>query len=81
MPGFIDGHHHQFETALRSFLADGILINDGRPESAHNYYELILQKLSMVYRPQDVFINEVFGGIAQIDAGMTAVMDISQIHH
>src|SRR5262249_19935645 len=28
MPGFIDTHHHQFETALRSFLADGILIGD-----------------------------------------------------
>src|SRR5215468_4770748 len=28
MPGFIDTHHHQFETALRSFLADGVLIND-----------------------------------------------------
>ena len=34
MPGFIDAHHRQFETALRSFLADGILINDGRPGSA-----------------------------------------------
>ena len=81
MPGFIDAHSHQFETALRSFLADGILINDGRPESAHNYYELILQKLSLGYRPQDVYINELFAGIAQIDAGVTAVMDISQIHH
>ena len=80
-PGFIDAHSHQFETALRSFLADGILINDGRPESALNYYETILQKFSMVYRPQDVFINELFAGIAQIDAGVTAVMDISQIHH
>jgi cytosine/adenosine deaminase-related metal-dependent hydrolase len=81
MPGFIDAHSHQFETALRSFLADGILINDGRPESAHNYYESILQKLSMGYRPQDVYINELFAGVAQIDAGVTAVMDISQIHH
>src|SRR5271157_179147 len=81
MPGFIDAHHHQFETALRSLLADGILINDGRPENAHNYYESILQKLSMVYRPQDVYISELFGGIAQIDAGVTATMDISQIHH
>jgi cytosine/adenosine deaminase-related metal-dependent hydrolase len=81
MPGFIDGHHHQFETCLRSVLADGILINDGRPESAHNYYESILQKFSMVYRPQDVFINEVVGGVAQIDAGVTGVMDVSQIHH
>jgi 5-methylthioadenosine/S-adenosylhomocysteine deaminase len=81
MPGFIDAHSHQFETALRSFLADGILINDGRPESAHNYYESILQKLSLGYRPQDVYINELFAGVAQIDAGVTAVMDISQIHH
>ena len=81
MPGFIDTHHHQFETALRSFLADGILINDGRPESTHNYYESILQKLSLGYRPQDVYINELFGGIAQIDAGVTATMDVSQIHH
>lgn len=23
MPGFVDSHHHQFETALRGFLADG----------------------------------------------------------
>ena len=83
MPGFIDAHSHQFETALRSFLADGILINDGRPESAHNYYESVLQKLSLGYRPQDVYINELFAGIAQIDAGVTAVMDISSvaIHH
>jgi 5-methylthioadenosine/S-adenosylhomocysteine deaminase len=81
MPGFIDAHSHQFETALRGFLADGILINDGRPESAHNYYESILQKLSMGYRPQDVHINELFAGLPQIDAGVTAVMDISQIHH
>ena len=27
----------------------------------------------MVYRPQDVYINELFGGVAQIDAGVTAV--------
>ena len=81
MPGFIDTHHHLFETALRSFLADSILINDGRPGSALNYYEMILQKLSTVYRPEDVFINELFGSIAQLDAGVTTVMDVSQIHH
>jgi 5-methylthioadenosine/S-adenosylhomocysteine deaminase len=81
MPGFIDTHHHQFETALRSFLADGILINDGKSHSAVNYYEYILQKFSMVYRPQDVYINELFGSIAQLDTGVTTVMDVSQIHH
>ncbi|WP_439154309.1 amidohydrolase family protein [Yoonia sp.] len=81
MPGFVDTHHHQFETALRSQLANGILVNDGRPENASNYYETILQGFSMVYRPEDVYINELFGGIAQLDAGVTTVMDVSQIHH
>jgi 5-methylthioadenosine/S-adenosylhomocysteine deaminase len=81
MPGFIDTHHHLFETALRSFLADAILINDGRPESAYNYYEMILQKLSQAYRPEDVYVNELYGSIAQLDAGVTTVMDVSQIHH
>ena len=44
MPGFIDTHHHQFETALRSFLADGVLINDGSGSAAGTttYYEYIL---------------------------------------
>src|SRR6186713_3257718 len=36
MPGFIDTHHHQFETALRSFLADGILLPDGTPGGVIN---------------------------------------------
>lgn len=48
MPGFIDTHHHQFETALRSFLPDGILINDGTPAGAINYLDYILFKFAPV---------------------------------
>lgn len=81
MPGFIDTHHHQFETALRSLLADAILVNDGRPESVANYYEWMLQKFSLHYTPDDVYVSELFGGLAQLDAGVTTVMDVSQIHH
>ncbi|MFN0303632.1 MAG: amidohydrolase family protein [Burkholderiales bacterium] len=81
MPGFIDTHHHQFETALRSFLADGLLFNDGKPHGAINYFEYILGKFAPVYRPQDVYINELFGSLSQLDAGVTTVHDISQIHH
>ena len=83
MPGFIDTHHHQFETALRSFLANGILINDGSgsPSADPTYYEYILLKFAPVYRPEDVYINELFGGLAQLDAGVTTVHDVSQIHH
>jgi cytosine/adenosine deaminase-related metal-dependent hydrolase len=81
MPGFIDTHHHQFETALRSFLADGLLFNDGQPHGAINYFEYILGRFAPVYRPEDVYINEVFGGLSQLDAGVTTTHDISQIHH
>ena len=83
MPGFIDTHHHQFETALRSFLADGVLINDGSGSASGSptYFEYILLKFAPVYRPQDVYINELFGGLSQLDAGVTTVHDVSQIHH
>jgi len=83
MPGFIDTHHHQFETALRSFLADGVLINDGSGSvsGSTTYYEFILLTFAPVYRPQDVYINELFGGLSQLDAGVTTVHDVSQIHH
>jgi 5-methylthioadenosine/S-adenosylhomocysteine deaminase len=83
MPGFIDTHHHQFETALRSFLADGVLINDGSGSlsGSTTYFEFILNKFAPVYRPQDVYINELFGALSQLDDGVTTVHDVSQIHH
>jgi 5-methylthioadenosine/S-adenosylhomocysteine deaminase len=83
MPGFIDTHHHQFETALRSFLADGVLINDGSGSvsGSTTYYEYVLNKFAPVYRPQDVYINELFGGLSQLDDGVTTVHDVSQISH
>jgi 5-methylthioadenosine/S-adenosylhomocysteine deaminase len=33
------------------------------------------------YRPQDVYVSELFGGLSQLDAGVTTVLDISQINH
>ena len=34
-----------------------------------------------MYRPEDVYISELFGGLAQLDDGVTTVHDVSQIHH
>jgi 5-methylthioadenosine/S-adenosylhomocysteine deaminase len=83
MPGFIDTHHHQFETAMRGWLADGVLIIDGSnsPSGSRTYFENILLRFSPVYRPQDVYINELFAGLSQLDDGVTTVHDVSQIHH
>jgi 5-methylthioadenosine/S-adenosylhomocysteine deaminase len=83
MPGFIDTHHHQFETALRNFLADGVLINDqtGTPSGSTTYFEFILLTFAPRYTPEDVYISELFGGLSQLDDGVTTVHDVSQIHY
>src|SRR5262245_23482484 len=81
MPGFVDTHHHQFETAIRSFIADGLLFNDGLPHGAINYFQYILGTFAGVYRPEDVYISELFGSLSQLDAGVTTSHDISQIHY
>src|SRR5688572_14669749 len=81
MPGFVDTHHHLFETGLRSFLANGVLLPDGTPPTVINYFDYILMKFAPKYRAKDVYINELFGSLSQLDAGVTTVHDISQIHH
>ncbi len=60
-----------------------MLINDGSgsPSGSTTYYEYVLLKFATVYRPQDVYINELFGGLSQLDDGVTTVHDVSQIHH
>ena len=83
MPGFVDTHHHQAWTAIRSSIPDSILIDDksGTPSAAQNYFGNILLGFAPRYRPQDVYISELFGGLAQLDNGVTTVHDVSQIHH
>ncbi len=81
MPGFIDTHHHLFETALRSYLADGLLFDGMDPRTTLNYFQKILLTFAPLYRPEDVYISTLFGSLSQLDAGVTTVFDISQIHH
>lgn len=82
MPGFIDTHHHQFETALRGQLADSVLLPGGTyNEGVNNYFETVIGNFAGKYRPEDIYINELYGSLAQLDAGVTTVMDVSQIHH
>ena len=90
MPGFIDTHHHQAWTAIRSSIPDSILIDDGTGTASaeQNYFFNVLGGFQPAlpgfanhYTPEDVYISELFGGLSQLDAGVTTVLDISQIHH
>src|SRR5438105_1715076 len=40
MPGFVDTHHHQYETILRGILADGVL---GSVNDRKNTYQGVIQ--------------------------------------
>ena len=40
MPGFVDTHHHQYETILRGTLADGVL---GSPNDGKKTYQGVIQ--------------------------------------
>jgi cytosine/adenosine deaminase-related metal-dependent hydrolase len=81
MPGFVDTHHHQYQTALRSFLSDGLLANDGLPHGQKNYLDYIHFKITPVYRPQDAFLAVLASQLSQLDAGVTTVVDTSQVGH
>ena len=75
MPGFIDTHHHQYETILRSILADGLLTG---PKSYNSEIQGIL---TPVYRPEDANISELVASLSQINAGVTTGVDTSQVSH
>src|SRR5262245_27935301 len=71
MPGFIDTHHHQYETILRSILADGLLAG------AKSYQSEIQAILTPVYRPEDAQIAELVASLSQINGGVTTGVDTS----
>ena len=55
MPGFIDTHHHQFETALRSILADAILVSG--PVTGEPADQSQLKKVCETVKDVPVFAN------------------------
>jgi 5-methylthioadenosine/S-adenosylhomocysteine deaminase len=79
MPGFIDTHHHQYETLLRSILADGGLGLAG--DGPKNYISVIQGIFTPVYRPEDAYISELVASLNQINAGVTTTVDTSQVSH
>ena len=69
MPGFVDTHHHQYETILRGILADGVL---GSPGDGKKTYQGVIQGVFIpVYQPEDAYISELVASLNQLNAGVT----------
>jgi 5-methylthioadenosine/S-adenosylhomocysteine deaminase len=79
MPGFVDTHHHQYETILRGILADGVL---GSPGDGKKTYQGVIQGVfTPVYQPEDAYISELVASLNQLNAGVTTTVDTSQVSH
>lgn len=78
MPGFIDTHHHQYETALRGILADGVL-GLRKEDGPRNYLTIIQQLYTPLYTAEDALIAELVASLSQLNAGVTTTVDTSQV--
>ena len=77
MPGFVDTHHHQFETPLRSILSDGLLGTAG--DTVSSYQKTIIGTFTPAYLPEDARLGELVASLSQLNAGVTTTVDTSQV--
>ena len=70
MPGFIDTHHHFYQSALRNVLANGLL---------EDYFRDIVNKATPLYCAEDAYIGVLSGALRSLSAGITNVTDLSQV--
>jgi 5-methylthioadenosine/S-adenosylhomocysteine deaminase len=70
LPGFIDTHHHFYQSALRNVLANGLLVD---------YFRDISGAATNHYRVEDAYIGNLIGALRSIDAGITTITDLSQV--
>lgn len=65
-PGFVDAHHHLWQSAMRSLTGDW---------SLQDYVFGIRMVAGSYYRPQDMFAANWHGALEAIHAGVTTVAD------
>ena len=66
MPGFVNGHIHLWQTALRGIAADWTL---------DHYFSVLIGKVVGLYTPQDAYIGNLVGALDQINSGVTTLFD------
>ena len=76
MPGLVNAHMHTWETALRGIGAEWM---------SADYFKHVHSNLATRYKPEDNYVANLMGALAQIDAGCTTLVDwchnITTIEH
>ena len=66
MPGFVDGHRHIWQGALRSVCADG---------SLYDYVGTMRLHAARFFTAEDMYAVQLHGAMEALDAGVTSVTD------
>jgi 5-methylthioadenosine/S-adenosylhomocysteine deaminase len=66
MPGLVNAHMHTWETALRGIGAEWM---------SADYFKHVHSNLATRYKPEDNYLANLMGALAQIDAGVTTLVD------
>ena len=66
MPGLINAHLHTWQSALRGIAADWTVAK---------YMQAMHRGLATLFRPEDIYIAHLMGGLNQIHCGSTTLVD------
>jgi 5-methylthioadenosine/S-adenosylhomocysteine deaminase len=96
MPGFIDTHHHQYQTIQRAVIPDGLLGSFAPPgidwpQETYASVPIAIWTNGQIpgvwdlgrspYDPEDCYISELVASWAGINGGVTTGIDTSQSSH
>ncbi|KAJ7772838.1 hypothetical protein DFH07DRAFT_913080 [Mycena maculata] len=82
-PGFVDTHHHLWQTQLKGRHADDLLLDYLHKGSTYPPLLMVAAGniTSSLFNPDDVFWGELGGCMEAIDGGVTMVVDHAHINH
>jgi cytosine/adenosine deaminase-related metal-dependent hydrolase len=66
LPGFVNGHLHLWQTALRGIAADWTL---------DQYFGVLIGTVVGLYTPEDAYLGNLVGALEQINGGVTTLFD------
>lgn len=71
IPGFVDTHRHMWQAVLRGCGPDYTLAD---------YFTHVLGRFGRALTPDDLYLGNLLSALSAVDAGITAVQDVSNVN-